>query len=101
MPLAVVDLLLFLHAAARLRIAPVQGLKQPVNMQPGIRQGDRGSPLLYAPFLESLLRAKRHRLRPPGEAERGHVQAYIDNLLVVAHTLQDLAEGVQAVDTSE
>ena len=44
-----------------------------------------------------LLRAQGHRLRPPGEAERGLIQAYIDNLLVVAHTLQHFVERVEAV----
>ena len=36
-------------------------------------------------------------LRPPGEAERGLIQAYIDDLLVVARTLQHFIEGVKAV----
>ena len=40
---------------------------------------------------------KGHRLRPPGEAERGLIQAYIDDLLVVAHTLQHFVDGVEAV----
>ena len=36
-----------------------------------------------------------HRLRPPGEAERGLIQAYIDDLLVVADTLQHFVEGME------
>ena len=44
-----------------------------------------------------LLRAQRHRLRPPGGAEQGLIEAYIDDLLVVAHTLQHFVEGVEAV----
>ena len=63
----------------------------------GARQGNPESPLLYAILLEPLLRAQGHRLRPPGEAERGLIQAYIDDLLVVAHTLQHFVEGVEAV----
>ena len=96
-PLAVVHLLLLLHAAARLYIAAAHGLTQPVHMQRGVRQGNPESPLLYALPFDSLLRAQGQRLRPPGEAERGLIQAYIDDLLVVAHTLQDFAEGVEAV----
>ena len=63
----------------------------------GVRQGNPERPLLYALFLEPLLQAQGHRLRPPGEAERGLIQAYIDDLLVVAHTLQHFVEGVEAV----
>ena len=55
------------------------------------------SPLLYALLLEPLLRAQGHRLPPPGEAERGLIKAYIDDLLVGAHTLQHFVEGVEAV----
>ena len=40
-----------------------------------------------------------HRLRPPGGAEQGLIQAYIDDQLVVAHTLQHFVEGVEAVAT--
>ena len=93
----VTDLLLFLHTCARLRIVIAHGLTQPVHMLRGVRQGNPESPLLYALFLEPLLRAQGHRLRPPGEAERGLIQAYIDDLLVVAYTLQHSAEGVEAV----
>ena len=63
----------------------------------GVRQGNPESPLLYALLLEPLLRAQRHSLRPPGEAERGLIQAHIDDLLVVAHTLQHFVERVEAV----
>ena len=63
----------------------------------GVRQGNPESPLLYAFLLEPLLRAQGHRLRPPGEAERGFIQAYIEDLLVVAHTLQNFIEGVEAM----
>ena len=63
----------------------------------GVRQGNPESPLLYALLLEPLLRAQGHRLRPPGGAEHGLIQAYIDDLLVVAHTLQHFVEGVEAV----
>ena len=48
-------------------------------------------------LLEPLLRAQGHRLRPPGGAEQGLIQAYIDDLLVVAHTLQPFVEAVEAV----
>ena len=96
-PLAVIDLLLFLHTEARLRIATAHGLSQPVHIRRGVRQGNPESPLLYALLLKPLLRAQGHRLRPPGEAERGLIQAYIDHLLVLAHTLQHFVEGVQAV----
>ena len=92
-----IDLLLFLHTSARLRIVTAHGLTQPVHMLRGVRQGNPESPLLYALLLEPLLRAQGHRLRPPGEAERGLIQAYIDDLLVVAHTLQHFVEGVGAV----
>ena len=72
-------------------------LTQPVHVLRGVQQGNPESPLLYALLLEPLLRAQGHRLRPPGEAERGLIQAYIDDLLVVAHTLQHFVEGVEAV----
>ena len=91
-PPEVIDLLLFLHTCARLRIVTAQGLTQPVHMLRGVR-----CPLLYALLLEPLLMARGHRLRPPGEAKQGLIQAYIDDLLVVAHTLQHFVAGVQAV----
>ena len=96
-PPEVIDFLLFLHTCARLRIVTAQGLTQPVDMLRGVQQGNPESPQLYALLLEPLLRAQGHRLRPPGEAERGLIQAYIDNLLVVAHALQHFVEGVEAV----
>ena len=96
-PPDVIDLLLFLHTCARLRIVTAHGLTQPVYMLRGVRQGNPESPLLYALLLEPLLRAQGHRLRPPGGAEHGVIQAYIDDLLVVAHTLQHFVEGVEAV----
>ena len=96
-PPDVIDLLLFLHTCARLRIVTAHGLTQPVHMLQGVRQGNPESPLLYALLLEPLLRAQGHRLRPPGEAKWGPIQAYIDDLLVVAHTLQHFVEGVEAV----
>ena len=97
MPPEVIDLLLFLHRCARLRIVSAHRLTQPVHMLRAVRQGNPESPLLYALLLEPLLRAQVHRLRLPGEAERGLIQAYIDDLLVVAHTLQHFVEGVEAV----
>ena len=95
-PQEVIDLLLFLHTCARLRIVTLHGLTQPVQILRGDRQGNPESPLLYALLLEPLLRAQGHRLRPPGGAEQGLIQAYIDDLLVVAHTLQHFVEGVEA-----
>ena len=62
----------------------------------GVQQRTPQGPLLYALLLESLFRAQGHRLGPPGGAERGLIQAYIDNLLVVAHTLQHFIEGMKA-----
>ena len=67
----VINLLLFLHTCARLLIVTAHRLTQPVHMLRGVQQGNPESPLLYALLLEPLLRAHRHRLRPPGEAERG------------------------------
>ena len=96
-PPDVIDLLLFLHTCARLRIVTAHGLTQPVYMLRGVRQGNPESPLLYALLLEPLLRAQGHRLRPPGGAEHGLIQAYMDDLLVVTHTLQHFVEGVEAV----
>ena len=63
----------------------------------GVRQGNLERPALYALLLEPLHRAQGHRLRLPGEAERDLIQTYIDDLLVVAHTLQHFVEGVEAV----
>ena len=96
-PLEVINLLLFRHTCARLRIVTAHGLTQPVHMLRSVRQGNPESPLLYALLLEPLLRAQGHRLRPPREAERGLIQAYMDHLLVVVHTLQHFVEGVEAV----
>ena len=84
-PPVVIDLLPFLPTAARLRITTAHGLTQPVNMLRDVRQGYPESPLLYAVLLEPLLRDQGHRLHPPGEAERGLIGAYIEDLLVVAH----------------
>ena len=95
-PPEVIDLLLFLHTCARLRIVTAHGLTQPVHMLRGLRQGNPDSPLLYALLLEPLLRAQGHRLSPPGGVEQGLIQAYIDDLLEVAHTLQHFVEGVDA-----
>ena len=47
--------------------------------------------------LAALLGAQVHHLHPPGEDERGLIQAYIDHLLVVAHTLQDFVYGGEAL----
>ena len=96
-PPETIDLLLFLHTCARLRIVTAHGLAQPVHMLRSVWRGNPESPLLYALLLEPLLRAQGHRLRPPGGAEQGLIQAYIDDLLVVAHTLQHFVEGVEAV----
>ena len=54
-PPEVIDLLLFLHTCARLRIVTAHGLTQPVHMLRGVRQGNPESPLLYALLLEPLL----------------------------------------------
>ena len=97
LPPEVIDLLLFLHTCARLRIVTAHGLTQPVHMLRRVRQGNPESPLLYALLLDPLLRAQGHSVRRPGEAERGLLQAYIDDLLVMAHTLQHFVEGVEAV----
>ena len=96
-PPEVIDLLHFLHTCARLRIVTAHGLTQPVHMLRGVRQGNSESPLLYTSLLKPLLRAQGHRLRPPGGAERGLLQAYIDDLLVVAHMLQHFVEGVETM----
>ena len=97
LPPEIIDRLLFLHTCARLRIVTTHGLTQPIHMLRSVRKGNPESPLLYALLLEPLLRAQGHRLRPPGEAERGLIKAYIDDLLAVAHTLQHFVEGVEAV----
>ena len=97
MPPEVIDLLPSLHTCARLRIVAAHGLTQPVHTPGGVQEGNPKSLLLYALLLEPLLRALGHRLRPPGEAERGLIQAYIDDLLVVPQTLQHFVEGVEAV----
>ena len=94
---ATIDLLLFLHTVATLRITNAHPLTQPVHMLRGVRQGTPESPLLYAPLLEPLLQVQGHRLRPPGEAERGLIKAHLDDLPVVAHTLLHFIEGVEAV----
>ena len=97
MPPEVIDLLLLLRTCARLRIVTAHGQTQPVHRLRGVWRGNPESPLLYALLLEPLLRAQGHCLRPPGKAESSLIQAYIDNLLVVAHTLQHFVEGVKAV----
>ena len=96
-PLEVVDLQLFLHTATRLGIVTAHELTKPVHMLRGVQQGNPESPLLYALLLEPLLQAQGHRLRPPGGAEIGLIQAYIGDLPVVAHTLQHFVEGVEPV----
>ena len=73
-PAPVIDLMLYLHAAAQLRIATAHGLTQPVHMQRGVRQGNPKTPLLYALLVEPLLRTQGQRLHPPGGAERGLIQ---------------------------
>ena len=95
-PPAVIDLLLFLHTAARLRIATAHGLTQPVHVSRGVRQGIPESPVLYTLLLEPLLRAHGHGLRPPEEAEGCLIPACIDNLQVLAQKLQHFVEGVEA-----
>ena len=57
-PPEVIDLLLFLHTCARLRIVTAHGLTQPVHMLRGVQQGNPESLLLYALLLEPLLRAR-------------------------------------------
>ena len=95
--LELIDLLLFLQTCARLQIVTAHGLTQPVHMLRGVQKDNPESPLLYALLLEPLLRPQGKRLRPPGEAKSGLNQAYIDDLLVVAHTLQHFVERVEAV----
>ena len=86
-PLEVIDLMLFLHACARLRIVTAHRLTKPVHMLHGVWQGNPESALLYAFILQPLtLRAQGQCLRPPGEAKKGLIQAYIDDLLAAAHT---------------
>ena len=70
-PPEVIDLLLFLHTCARLRIVSAHGLTQPVEILCSVWLGNPESPLLYALLLAPLLRAQGHRLRPPGEAKMG------------------------------
>ena len=96
-PPEVVDLLLFLHTCARPGIVTAHGPTQPVPMLCGVRQGNPERTLLYALLLEPLLRAQGHRLCPPGEAERGLIQAYIDDLLVVADMLQYFVESLEVL----
>ena len=88
-PSKVIDLLLSFHTCAR--------LTQPVHMLRGVQQGNPESPPLYALLLKPLLRVQGQRLRSPGEAQWGLIQAYRDDLLVVAHTLQHFVEGVEVV----
>ena len=86
-PPEVIDLLLFLHTCARLRIVTAYGLTQPVHILRGLRQGNPKSALLYAFLLQPLtLRAQGQCLRPPRDAKRGLIQAYIEDLLAAAHT---------------
>ena len=96
MPPEVIDLLLFLHTCARLGILTAHGLTRLVHMLCSVRQGNPESPLLYALLLGPQLQAGGNRLRPPGEAKRGLIQAYIDDQPVVAHTLQHFVEGMEA-----
>ena len=93
----VIDLLLYLHAAAPLRIPTAQRLTPPVHMQRRVRQGNPENPLLYALLLEPLLRVQGLCLRPPRGEVKGLIQPYIDELVVGAHTLPDFVEGVEAV----
>ena len=51
-PPEVIDLLLFLHMCARLRIVTAHGLTQLVLMLRGVRQGNLESLLLYALLLD-------------------------------------------------
>ena len=69
-PPEVIDLLLFPHTAAQLRIATAHRLTQPVDMLRGVQQGNPESPPLFALPLVQLLWAQEHRLRLPGEAKR-------------------------------
>ena len=71
-PPEVIDLLLFLHTCARLRIVTAHGLTQPVHMPRGVRQGNPESPLLYAVLLETVDHALCTRYEPlPGYPGNG------------------------------
>ena len=72
-PPAVIDLLLFLRAAAQRRFAPAYGFTLPVHMQRGVRKGNPETLLRYTFLLEPLLGAQGHRLHAPGGAERGFI----------------------------
>ena len=65
-------------------------------MQGGVRRGNLQSPALWILLLKPLSWAEVQRLRPMGEAERGLIQAYIDDLLAVTHTLKAFIEGLEA-----
>ena len=96
-PPEVIDLLLFLEygvPTAHRHGTRADTASPHAARRPGGRPGE--PPAVCAPR-GAATPAKGNRLRPPGEARRGLVQAYIDHLLVVAHTPQHFVKRVEAV----
>ena len=60
-PPEVINLLLFLHTCARLRINTAHGLTQPVHMLRGVRQGNPQGPLLLKRYPEPMAVSRHTR----------------------------------------
>ena len=82
-----------LSCGSLVRIVTAHGPRPSVRLHRGLRQGSAESAVLYLLLLEPLLRS----LAPKAQGDAGHavpplVQAYCDDLLLIAHSLPQFLE---------
>ena len=74
-----------LSCESTVRIVTAHGLTEPIRLRRGLRQGSAESAVLYALLLEPVLRELDARAGRESHTIRALIQAYCDDLLLVAH----------------
>ena len=94
-PESIIALFPKLGCESSVRIVTAHGLTAPVVLRRGLRQGSAESAVLFALLLEPMLReldARSGGNDDLGCATRALVQAYCDDILLVAHDLRRFTE---------